>query len=616
MKEEKGMGLLAVLLRENSLYFSEEHLEEIYEKTRFMSHRGEKSNLYYDEQIALSHQSDSRLASQPFQFQDGRYTLVLDGSIYNIEEIREFLLEHNYVFETNMDTEVIAKLFLHKHTNSFAMLRGPFALLVWDQQVKTLYGARDPFGMKPLYYMRSDEETIFASEKKSTLFSSYEESMDNYAFHQYLDYKYAPEPHTLTKGIRKVKPGHYFIKELNNPISFHRYFHGDFRPKKEKQPNLTNHILDSLYESVHTHIKTNKQNGLYIEQNPYSFILGHVAKQVDPNIKAFSISYRNEDQSVNALAQLMDVDHHDQIVTAERFMEALPEIIWLLDDPFADLSAITNYFTAKLAKEHVPSIVFATGAEEVLGHFDGREHGRSLFSKIPKAINRAVRDIAPFRRKNTPDRLTDELKDLFKRQFTTSEKRHLLKRIVTEESMKHKLFRHVEDEHEVIQRQYIQLHNELPSNRLNYMEKLTVANDLELHLPFLDKRLFSVLRNIPVEQKKNNKLINHLLQTIVPKKSVHDFAKRKMRDANVPIQAWLRNECYFWAKQLIQESETDYVLDKEVVLKMLDRNMRSQAIDVGQLWTVLVFMVWHQVFVEDKYSYRLNEAAPQSLIIT
>lgn len=607
------MGILAVLLHEENLYFSKEHLDDIYEKTSLMSHRGKRNHFYYDNQIALSCQSDIPLASQPFQFHNDRYTLVYDGCIYNIVEIRKKLMKAGFTFETNMETEVIAKLFLHKKQHSFDMLRGSFAILIWDQKTKTFYGARDRFGIKPLYYMKSDEETIFASEKKSTLFACYEEKIDDYAFHQYLDYQYVPEPYTMTKGIRKVKPGHYFIKKINKPISFHRFFYATFQPQKVKQANLTETVSKALFEAVDAQITHTEANGLFLRNNAYSATLALFAKQIDPNVKTFSVHFNKNDKRIDEIVKFTETEHISMNVTAEQFIASLPKIVWLLDNPFANLSIVTNYFTAHLAREHVTSIILDEGAEGVFGSLNRKHKRESIITRIPKAIHRFTSFLPNMKKTNSSSHSAHHIEDLFTRQFTTREKRQLLKRIITEDPIQKKLFDNVKEEDEIIQRQYIHLHSELPSNRLSQIEKLTTASGLKLHLPFLDHKLFSVIRTIPVEQKEYNQIANHILQTVFSKKPISTFVNHTPNEVVAPIHQWLRNECYDWARQLIKESKTDYLIDKAMVLNMLNRYLQNEAMNVDQLWTILIFMVWHEVYVENKYAFRDQTATEEVL---
>lgn len=242
------MSFLAVLLQEESLLFSKEHLQDIRQMSQRMNHRG-NSDLLHDKQFALFYHI-LHPEEKPYYFSEDRYVLIFDGAITNKQEIYKLLQEKGYILKEKSDHELLAKLFKYKKTDCFSLLQGSFIILIWDTVEKVLFGARDPFGKKQLYYTESAEETILTTEKKSALFSYYEDTFDDYAFHHYIDYGYVPEPHTLTKGIKQVNKGHYFIKRLGEPLTFIRYCQMSFPKRSPKKDDVISHGSFAFHQSV------------------------------------------------------------------------------------------------------------------------------------------------------------------------------------------------------------------------------------------------------------------------------------------------------------------------------------------------------------------------------
>src|SRR5690606_37776141 len=212
------------------------HTNEEVDKQQFenqnnmITHRGpDDEGYYHNEHISFGFRRlsiiDIESGSQPLPYENERYWIIFNGEIYNYVELKEELLKEQFTFATDSDTEVILAMFHKYREKAFEQLRGMFAILIWDKEEETLYGARDHFGIKPLYYSDVDGKTYFASEKKSLGVLLEEEKVNVEALHHYLSFQYVPEPMTLTEGINKVEPGHYFIQKPGEAISFQRYFH-------------------------------------------------------------------------------------------------------------------------------------------------------------------------------------------------------------------------------------------------------------------------------------------------------------------------------------------------------------------------------------------------------
>lgn len=581
------MGIFAVLLHEENLLFSDDHLKDIKQQSAKMNHRG-KSYFHYEQQIALSQHFHEENEKRPYQFHNNRYILLLDGVITNLARLHKLLRTEGYSFAENTAEEIIANLYLHKKTKSFSLIEGSFVLLIWDKLEKVLVGARDCFGIKQLYYTESAVEVIFSSEKKSLLFSHYEEEIDDYSFFHYLDYHYIPEPRTMTKGIRQIKKGHYFIKKLNEPIQFIRYYRCSFPKDSKASDKLLHKGIYRFHEAISTSLNIHEKNALIFNNSLASLAISKVAKHYDQDICLLSIEDQEGQGQIEYLTKKLQVHHQSVVVTPEMFAEELPRIIWLLDDPFASIEAVNYYFLAKYAKEQgFHSLMSPIGSEAVLGNYELDRRPLSSFIRLLQSPFKSSTE--GFRKKEA--------------QFSRGFKRNLLQQIVTVEHDEIRFFEEVSDEDPFIQQQYVQLNGSLPSFHLRILEKMTSSNKLTLLTPFLDEGFFELIRYQTMEDKRNNTFLRSVLAQDLSRNKIRLFEGEKSVPS-LPIEKWLREDCNEWVINLISESNIDYLMSKEQIRRMLESFKERKKEDFLPFWTVFVFIIWHLIYVEEFFSFR------------
>src|SRR5699024_2880231 len=226
----------------------------------------------------------------------------------------------------------------------------------------------------PLYYMESEAETIFATEKKYITYDNEAETINCNALKNYLTYQYVPEPLTLTEGIYKVKPGHYFIKKINGPIHFYRYFHPIFNPVDTERTQMMKGIIRALINSVNVHMKGDQPIGSFLSGGVDSSLVVAIAKEINPNIKTFSVGFDidgySEIEYAKRTADQLQVENISYVITAEEYVAKLPEIMWQMDDPLADPSCVPLYFAAREARKHVKAVLSGEGADELFGGYN------------------------------------------------------------------------------------------------------------------------------------------------------------------------------------------------------------------------------------------------------
>ncbi|WP_163536611.1 asparagine synthase (glutamine-hydrolyzing) [Gracilibacillus sp. YIM 98692] len=618
-------GFIGILKNEKN-YWQKQQREQFENRNAAIYHRGPDDEGYYeDEDVLFGFRRlsiiDIESGHQPFTYNDEQYWMVFNGEIYNYLELKNQLQANGYSFTTDSDTEVILAMFQEYGVDAFKQLRGMFAILIWDKTNESLYGARDPFGIKPFFYKEAEEGTYFTSEKKSLLALD-GESVDAESLQQYLSFQYVPEPNTMHQSIKKIEPGHYFVKKQGEDFQFHRYFHATFHPIQRKESYWVKRIREVMFDSVKVHMRSDVPVGSFLSGGIDSSLIVAMAKQYHPDIKTFSVGFEQEGYSevdvAKETAERLGVENISYMISPEEYVAKLPKIIWHLDDPLADPACVPLYFVAREAKKHVTVVLSGEGSDELFGGYNIYREPESLkvFDSIPtpaKDLLARVAQVLPegVKGKSFLERGTTPLRDRYignAKILEEKEKIDLLQKYNPNASYQHitsPFYDRVINDPLVNQMQYIDIQTWLRGDILLKADKMTMAHSLELRVPFLDKEVFDVAREIPVDMKIANGTTKDILRKAARGVVPDHVLDRKKLGFPVPIRYWLKKELNSWAKQLIQESETDHLLNKEVIYQLLEDHCADRADNSRKLWTVFMFMIWHQVYMENKYD--MNE---------
>ncbi|WP_312113745.1 asparagine synthase (glutamine-hydrolyzing) [Brevibacillus reuszeri] len=603
--------------------YSKEEIQQFEDRTNLIYHRGPDDHGYYrDEHVQFGFRRlsiiDLQAGHQPLTYENGRYVLMFNGEIYNYVELREMLLEKGARFATQSDTEVLVALYAYLKENCVNKLRGMYSFVIWDLQEKKLFGARDHFGIKPFYLAETEDAMFFSSEMKSILQAKKETSVNQTALQHYWTYQYVPEPDTAARNISKLEPGHFFIKEVGKPIQITRYWKPSFKTSITTKAEHIQAIRDVLSDSVHMHMRSDVPVGSFLSGGIDSTIIASLAREITPNLLTFSVGFErmgySEVDVAQETAQKLGVTNHSAIITAEDFMKEFPKIMWHMDDPLADPAAIPLYFVAKEARKHVTVVLSGEGADELFGGYTIYREPRSLemFSYIPsmgksvlKALSGTLKE--GVRGKSFIERGCTSLEERYygnAKIFRELEKRQLMKHYdhaVNYMDITRSLYQDCKEYDNVSKMQYIDMCTWLPGDILVKADKMSTAHSLELRVPFLDKEVFAVASRIPTEfkiaQGTTKTILREAMRGIVP----DHVLDRKKLGFPVPIRHWLKEELYDWAMQIMQEGQTEYLIDKKYPLHLLEAHRKNQGDYSRKIWTVLAFMVWHQIYVEKKY---------------
>jgi asparagine synthase (glutamine-hydrolysing) len=615
--------------------YSDEQKQQFKNMNDIITHRGpDDDGFYYDEHIQFGFRRlsiiDIESGHQPLTYENERYWIIFNGEVYNYVELREELVKEGLSFATSSDTEVIIALYSHLKEKAVEKLRGMFAFVIWDKQEQRLFGARDAFGIKPFFYLEDGEKTFFASEKKSILLALENDVLDYDSLQHYLTYQFVPEPNTLSEGIKKLEPGHYFTKKIGSPMEIKRYWKAHFSPVQKSESDFTKEIRDILFDSVEKHMRSDVPVGSFLSGGIDSSIIASIAKEFHPAIKTFSVGFEHNGFSeidvAKETAEKLGVENISYVITPEEYMNEIPKIMWHMDDPLADPACVPLYFVAREARKHVTVVLSGEGADELFGGYNIYREPQDLeiFNKIPRVGKVLLKGIANMMPEGTKgksfiERGVTPMEERYignAKMFTEEEKRDLLN--VYHEGLKYTditnpLYAESRGYDPVDRMQYIDIHTWMRGDILLKADKMTMAHSLELRVPFLDKAVFEVASKIPTSLKTAHGTTKYILRKAAEGVVPEHVLNRKKLGFPVPIRHWLKNEMNDWAKKIIRESNTDHLINKTYVLRLLEDHCQGKADNSRKIWTVLMFMVWHQVYVEDVYSFQRDFAQKKVL---
>ncbi|WP_286199275.1 asparagine synthase (glutamine-hydrolyzing) [Mycobacterium sp. ELW1] len=608
-------------------------VEAVAGASHLMRHRGpDEPGTWSDASVVLGFNRlsiiDIAHSHQPLRWgppdEPDRYVLVFNGEIYNYLELREALSsEFGAVFATDGDGEAIVAAYHHWGTEALGRLRGMFAFALWDTKNRELFCARDPFGIKPLFMATGSAGTAVASEKKCLLGLAaeigFDEGLDVRAVQHYTVLQYVPEPETLHRGVRRLESGCYAVIRPGEQPRMSRYFVPRFTASAftaGSEQARYDEITAVLEDSVAKHMRADVTVGAFLSGGIDSTAIAALAIRHNPRLITFTTGFEREGFSevdvAVASAEAIGARHVAKVVSQAEFVAALPEIVWYLDEPVADPALVPLFFIAREARKHVKVVLSGEGADELFGGYTIYREPLSLkpFDYLPRPVRKSLGRAS----KPLPDGMRG--KSLLHRGSLTLEERYYGNaRSFSDEQLRAVLpgFRpdwthtdvtapiyaesHAWDP--VARMQHIDLFTWLRGDILVKADKMTMANSLELRVPFLDPEVFAVASRLPFDQKITRTTTKYALRrALEPVVPAHVLNRAKL-GFPVPIRHWLRSgELMDWAYGMIEASQAGHLVDRTAVRAMLDAHRAGEGDHSRRLWTVLIFMLWHAIFVE------------------
>lgn len=594
--------------------------EVIHKMADRIKHRGpDDAHYYIDDGIALGFRRlsiiDLEGGRQPILNEDGSLVLLFNGEIYNYQELREELIKAGHVFTTKTDSETILHGYEEYGKKILDRLRGMFAFIIWNKNTKELFGARDIFGIKPFYYYKKGKEFMFGSEIKSFLsHPNFEKELDEDMIPLYLSYEYSPDERTIFKNVFKLPGAHCFTYK-NGELKVERYYKIEYKIEDDKSLEYwEDAITKEFTESVSMHQIADVEVGCFLSSGvDSSYVVKEISKGTK-KVKTFSVGYEEEKYSELPYAQdfsnVIGVPNIANKVSADEFFDAVPEIQYYMDEPLPNPSEIPLYFLAKNARRYVKVVLSGEGADELFGgypmylaggHFDHYSH------KVPRPVRKVLCTVAKhcpnFKGKNFLVRGAMEPYQRFMRAnyvFQSAERQKFLKRPIASkvpEEYSKRYFNEVSNLDEPTQLQYVDMHTWMIYDILLKADRMSMANSLELRVPFLDKKMLELSTRIPSRYRAANETTKIALRGAAIKQLPERTANKKKLGFPVPLNDWLREDKYYnKVKAAFQSDIAEKFFVTSELMKLLDDHKSGKALNMQKIWSFYTFILWYEQF--------------------
>ena len=581
-----------------------------------IAHRGPDGEGYYiDENIAMAHRRlaiiDLNTGQQPMYNNDKSLVIVFNGEIYNFLEIKDELKKLGYSFENKSDTETIIYGYQEWGEDVVNHLRGMYAFALYDINNKKLFMARDKWGIKPLYYCKFNDTFMFASEIKSFLeHPDFEKKLNEEILSAYLCFNSTPTTETFFKGVYRLESGHTLTYQDDN-IEIKKYFQIDIDPKKQDMNMIVNDIENAMKNSVEYHQISDVEVGSFLSSGIDSSYLVSLAR---PD-KTYTVGYDNpkydEIKYAKDLTEKLGISNTSKKITKEEYINNFEKIMYYMDEPLADPSAIALYFVAEIASRDVKVVMSGEGADEFFGGYGTylEDISQSWYMKIPYFLRHAAAMIA----KALPDvrglnfiyRRGQHLEDYnigLGRVFRDEEAMRIVKnknQIHTKEIVA-PLYSDYKDKDDTSKRQVIDYYYWLVKDFLHAVDRNTMMFSLEARTPFLDDKVYEVARKLPFEAKINSETTKPALRMAAKSVIPNESYKKKKLGFPVPLREWIKeDDLYNQIKVKFESKEASNFFNQKKILKLLELHKSGKKDCYKKVWTIYTFLVWYDVYFKE-----------------
>ncbi len=593
-----------------------------------IKHRGpDDKGSYIDQDVALGFRRlsiiDLTNGKQPIYNADQSKLIVFNGEIYNYQEITRELKAMGYVFLTQTDTEVLLHGYEAWGKDVLKKVRGMFTFFIWDKQTQELFGARDFFGIKPLYYTFLDDGTfLFGSEIKSFLpYPEFKKELNPNVLKSYLMNQYNDLDETFFKGVYRFPAGHYFTWK-DGQVNIEQYWDAEYQENNLTFEQTLEAIDQSVKESVELHHIADVPVGSFLSEGVDSSYVTSVLKPQHVFSVGFNEAY-NETNRAKQLADKFGLTFHSTTVTGDMAFDKFPEMQYYMDEPDGNPSLIPLWFMSKLAKKYVTVVLSGEGADELFaGYVNYGMHTHngvikfmaSTLEKLPRnaryRLAHSVKKAKPFHGQVQLYTSLAKPSDYYAGEsmiysfehptiFSSEEANHLLKPDFRNDGTVtgnyQKDFKKVENINEVKQMQYIDLHHFMLNDILQKADKISMAASLELRVPFLDRDVAALANSIPSKYLLNSKDTKYAFRKAAERHLPKSWANAPKLGFPVPIKQWLeKDEYYQRVRDLFSQDFVSQFFDQDKILQILDDTHAQKINARRQVWTIYTFLVWYQ----------------------
>lgn len=556
---------------------------------------------------------------QPMSSPDGRYTIVFNGEIYNFQELRQELVVKGYEFHSRTDTEVLLTLYADEGPRSLQKIRGMYAYAIWDNEKKELFAARDRIGKKPFYYYHQGNKLAFASELKSLLeMDGIPTEIDNTAILDYFKYLYIPHPKSIYKNICKLEPGHYLLY-TNGQLKIKEYWDIDFSSSFDSTPQeLGEELLETIHDAVKCRLISDVPLGAFLSGGiDSSGIVALMAQINQEPITTCTIGFddkeHNEATYAKEFARKLNANHHEQYIKDEP-AQIINKLVWHFDEPFADSSMVPTYYVSKMARQYVTVALSGDGGDESFAGYEKYtldSYENRVRELVPSAILNCIGGISRcFSQQRTLKRLnslcSSALLDPAQAFYVTNSfiTDQQAEQIFSDNFLRHirgydpaehtrRYYQKANGSDHLAKILYTDLKLYLPGDILVKVDRMSMANSLEMRSPLLDHKVieFAACLSSSLKFRKGEK--KYLLKEAFRSLVGNDVLTRKKHGFTVPLNQWFRNQLREMAAASIFKSELmDTFFSMPEIKKIWDQHQQYKMNHGTLLWSVFMFSLW------------------------
>mgnify|MGYP004630469819 FL=1 len=576
-----------------------------------IKHRGPDAQGYYVKgDVALGQRRlsiiDIEGGKQPMFSKDEKLVVVFNGEIYNYKELKSELSD--YPFQTNSDTEVLLYGYKEWGSELPKHLRGMFAFALYDIENKTLFCARDPFGIKPFYYYQNDGDFMFASEIKAFLdHPKFKKEFNESILAPYLSFSFTPTTETFFKGVKRLDAG-YSLTYKDGEMSLNRYFELNFDIKKEDYDKTVDNISKVMTDSVNHHMISDVEVGSFLSSGIDSSYIVSLAKPDKTYTVGYDIPRYDETNYAKDLTEKLGIRNINKKITKEEYMKILPKIMYHMEEPASDPAVVALYFVANIASKDVKVVLSGEGADEFFGGYNyyREEVDCAFYNKIPFFIRHAISKFfslfPPVRGINFLVRRGEKLEDSYigvNKIWSEKEARKILKNkpVLENRDITKPIYDEFKDKSNIVKMQAIDINFWLMKDILQKADRMTMANSLEGRVPFVDTEVFKVASSLPIEYKVTKENTKVALRDAAKKVIPNESYKKKKLGFPVPIRDWIKeDDVYKELKRELNSKVAKKFFNTEILLKMLDEHKNGKKDNYRKVWTVYSFLKWYDVF--------------------
>lgn len=589
-------------------------------------------DVYTDEFVGLGHRrlsiiDTSAVANQPMWDAQKRYCIVFNGEIFNYQELRKELEAEGVQFVSSSDTEVLLNLYIHEKENCLSKLNGFFAFCVYDKQEQTFFVASDRYGIKPLLYLFDEDKFLFSSEMKSMLRYGIDKELDYTSLQTYLHLNYIPAPHTIFNHVKKLLPGHY-LKVGRKKLETGQFYSiaAKAEPSSLTYDQAKSELKNLLNDSVQRRLVADVPVGAFLSGGVDSSVITALAVKHKPDLHTFSIGFRDdkffdETAYANTVAKHLKTNHTVFSLTHKDLLDHVDQVLNYIDEPFADSSALNVFILSKETRKHATVALSGDGADELLGGYNKHAAFNRIINKGWK--ENLIGSLAPLWKKLPQSRsgkignLARQLNRFAKGMklsskqrywqwagFTTHTQNSLLSEAAQQklnqqefDSRKENYLRHISTPETMREILLTDMQLVLPGDMLAKVDSMSMANGLEVRVPFLDYRVVDFIFSLPDDYKITRSMRKRILQDAFREELPPVLYNRPKKGFEVPMLNWLRKELQPMLDDLLSEKmiSEQGIFNYSEIQKLKAQLNSTNPQDVhARVWALLVFQSWYR----------------------